>query len=137
VDVTEDWQSKEIGRAGPESDREQRTGEHARDDSPCWASAPGRRGPLFSRSPGLMMGGIFVLCRPAQSVTGTAAYNDERLRDLEAPVGWGGYVASADSWSRTLWNRQSELLAVASMAVLSIHLRAVCSSPRRSSPVST
>ncbi|WP_166020326.1 DUF6766 family protein [Streptomyces chilikensis] len=146
VDVTENWQSeylqfflyifgtvwllqrgspesKEIGRAGTESDREQRTGTHARADSPRWASAPGWRGVLFSRSLGLVMGGIFLLSWLAQSVTGTAAYNEERLRSLEGPVGWGGYVTSADFWSRTLQNWQSELLAVASMAVLSIYLR--------------
>ncbi|NYV76827.1 DUF6766 family protein [Streptomyces sp. UH6] len=146
VDVTENWQSeylqfflyifgtvwllqrgspesKEVGRAGTESDREQRIGAHARDDSPRWASAPGWRGLVFSRSLGLVMGGIFLLCWLAQSITGTAAYNEERLRSLEGPVGWGGYVTSADFWSRTLQNWQSELLAVASMAILSIYLR--------------
>lgn len=32
-------------------------------------------------------------------------------------------MASADFWSRTLQNWQSEFLAVASMAILSIYLR--------------
>lgn len=146
VDVTENWQSeylqfflyifgtvwllqrgspesKELGRAGTESDHDQRTGAHAREDSPRWASARGWRGLLFSRSLGLVMGGIFVLSWLAQSITGTAAYNERQLRDLQAPVSWGGYVTSADFWSRTLQNWQSELLAVASMAVLSIYLR--------------
>jgi hypothetical protein len=69
------------------------------------------------------MGGIFVLSWLAQSIMGTAAYNGQQLRDLQAPVSWGGYVTSSDFWSRTLQNWQSELLAVASMAVLSIYLR--------------
>ncbi len=116
-------ESKEIGRAGTESDREQRIGEHAGEGSPRWASAPGWRGLVFSRLLGLVMGGIFALSWLARSITGTAAYNEERLRSLEGPVGWGGYVTSADFWGRTLQNWQSELLAVASMAVLSIHLR--------------
>jgi hypothetical protein len=38
-------------------------------------------------------------------------------------VSWGGYVTSADFWSRTLQNWQSEFLAVGSMAVLAIYLR--------------
>jgi hypothetical protein len=109
-------ESKELGRAGTESDHDQRTGAHAREDSPRWASARGWRGLLFSRSLGLVMGGIFALSWLAQSITGTAAYNGQQLRDLQAPVSWGG-------WSRTLQNWQSELLAVASMAVLSIYLR--------------
>jgi hypothetical protein len=36
---------------------------------------------------------------------------------------WTGYLASADFWSRSLQNWQSEFLAVGSMAVLSIYLR--------------
>jgi hypothetical protein len=36
---------------------------------------------------------------------------------------WTGYVGSADFWSRTLQNWQSEFLAIGSMAVLSIYLR--------------
>lgn len=59
----------------------------------------------------------------AQSITGTAACNEERLRSREGPVGRGGYVTSADFWDRTLQNWQSEPLAVASMAVLSVYLR--------------
>jgi hypothetical protein len=38
-------------------------------------------------------------------------------------MSWGGYIGSADFWSRTLQNWQSEFLAVASMAILSVYLR--------------
>ncbi|MFD7390069.1 DUF6766 family protein [Streptomyces sp. NPDC059852] len=146
VDVTENWQSeylqfslyilatvwlvqrgspesKEPGRSGTESDREQRTGRHAREDSPRWASAGDWRGLVYSRSLGLVMGGIFLLSWLAQSVTGVAAYNEQQLRRLEAPIGWTEYLSSPDFWSRSLQNWQSELLAVASMAVLAVYLR--------------
>lgn len=146
VDVTENWQSeylqfflyifvtvwllqrgspesKELDRAGPESDEDQLVGEHAPADAPRWARAGGWRQAVYSRSLGLVMGGVFLLCWLAQSVTGTAAYNEQRLRDLQAPVSWAEYLTAADFWNRTFQNWQSELLAVASMVVLSIYLR--------------
>lgn len=146
VDVTENWQSeylqfflyifgtvwllqrgspesKEPGKEGPESDEDQKVGEHAKGDSPRWAAYTDWRGVLFSRSLGLVMGTIFLLSWLSQSITGVAACNEQRLRGLEAPVTWAGYLSSADFWSRTLQNWQSEMLAVASMAVLSIYLR--------------
>ncbi|MEU1367763.1 DUF6766 family protein [Streptomyces sp. NPDC005803] len=146
VDVTENWQSeylqfflyifgtvwllqrgspesKGVHEAGPESDEEQRMGVHARPDSPRWAAATGWRRAAFSRSLGITMGALFLLSWFAQSVAGVASYNEQRLRQLEAPVSWGGYLVSADFWSRTLQNWQSEFLAVASMVILSVYLR--------------
>ncbi|WP_030935352.1 DUF6766 family protein [Streptomyces sp. NRRL B-24720] len=146
VDVTENWQSeylqfflyivatvwllqrgspesKALNKAGTESDQEQRTGERARPDSPRWAGIGGARQALFSRSLGLVMGGLFLLSWLAQSISGVAAYNEQQLRQLQAPIDWGSYLASADFWSRSLQNWQSELLAVASMAILSVYLR--------------
>ncbi|WP_228973608.1 DUF6766 family protein [Streptomyces sp. DH12] len=146
VDVTENWQSeylqfflyifgtvwlvqrgspesKELDKAGTESDEDQKVGEHARKDSPRWARHRDWRGTVFSRSLGLVMGTVFLLSWLAQSITGVAAYNEEQLRRLEGPTTWAHYVSSADFWSRTLQNWQSELLAVASMAVLAIYLR--------------
>ncbi|MBL1110727.1 hypothetical protein JK361_40445 [Streptomyces sp. 5-8] len=146
VDVTENWQSeflqfflyifgtvyllqrgspesKELYKAGPESDRDQRVGEHAREDSPRWAGTRDWRQGLYSRSLGLVMALLFLLSWLAQSISGTAAYNAEQLRDLSQPVSWAAYLASADFWSRTLQNWQSELLAVAAMAILSVYLR--------------
>jgi hypothetical protein len=146
VDVTENWQSeylqfflyifatvwllqrgspesKKMHEAGPESDKEQRMGDHARRDSPRWAGAGGVRQALFSRSLGLVMATLFFLSWLAQSIAGVAAYNEQQLRQLQAPIGWGDYLACSDFWSRTLQNWQSELLAVASMAILSVYLR--------------
>ncbi len=146
VDATENWQSeylqfflyifatvwllqrgspesKEMHKAGPESDEDQRMGEHARPGSPRWAGIGGARQALFSRSLGLVMASLFLLSWLAQSIAGVAAYNEDRLRRLQAPIGWWEYLASADFWSRSLQNWQSELLAVASMAILSVFLR--------------
>ncbi|MFI6538627.1 DUF6766 family protein [Nonomuraea sp. NPDC050547] len=146
VDVAENWQSeylqfllfimvtvwlvqrgspesKKPGEEGGQSDQEQKVGPHARSDSPAWAATRGLRQSLFSNSLGLVMGLVFVLSWLAQSVAGTAAYNNRQLAQLQDPVSWGGYVASADFWSRTLQNWQSEFLAVLSMIVLSVYLR--------------
>ncbi|MFC8588178.1 DUF6766 family protein [Streptomyces sp. NPDC057217] len=146
VDVTENWQSeflqfflyifgtvyllqrgspesKPLDRVGTESERDQRMGDHARADSPRWASTKDWRQALYSRSLGLAMAVFFLLSWLAQSVSGVAAYNELRLRRLQNPVPWRSYVASSDFWSRSLQNWQSELLAVAAMAVLSVYLR--------------
>ncbi|MFF9059416.1 DUF6766 family protein [Streptomyces sp. NPDC101213] len=146
VDVAENWQSeylqfflyigatvwllqrgspesKELGKAGSESDEDQMVGAHAAATSPRWAAASGWRRTVYSHSLLLVMGTIFVLCWLVQSITGVAAYNEQRLRQLQAPLSWSQYLGAADFWNRTLQNWQSELLAVASMAVLSIYLR--------------
>ncbi|MEV4802082.1 DUF6766 family protein [Nonomuraea sp. NPDC049421] len=116
-------ESKELDRAGAESDEDQRVGRHADPDSPRWARAKGLRLWLFSNSLGLVMGLIFLLSWLAQSVAGQAVYNADRLGDLRDPVSWGSYVTSGEFWDRSLQNWQSELLAVLSMVVLSIYLR--------------
>ncbi|GGT05349.1 DUF6766 family protein [Streptomyces chromofuscus] len=87
------------------------------------AGVGGVRQAVFSRSLGLVMGAIFALSWLVQATAGVAAYNERQLRQLQAPIGWGEYLGSADFWSRTLQNRQSEFLAVASMAILSVYLR--------------
>jgi hypothetical protein len=69
------------------------------------------------------MGAIFLLSWLAQSVAGVSAFNERQLSQLQDPVSWTTYLTAPDFWNRTLQNWQSELLAVASMAVLSIFLR--------------
>jgi len=146
VDITENWQSeylqfflyivltvyllqkgspesKELDSVGRETDEEQKVGEYATADSPRWASSRSWVARLYSRSLGLTMGAIFVACWAAQSVAGWVAYNEQRLSQLQGPMSWPGYVTSADFWSRSLQNWQSEFLAIGSMAVLSIFLR--------------
>lgn len=116
-------ESKELHKAGRESDEDQMVGEHAREDSPSWAADRGWRQGAYARSLGLVMGLIFLLSWLAQSITGTAAYNEQQLRQLQAPTSWAEYLLSSDFWNRTLQNWQSELLAIGSMVILSIYLR--------------
>jgi hypothetical protein len=146
VDVAENWQSeylqfflfilltvwlvqkgspesKKPGEIGLESDGDQRVGPYARPDSPAWAKTGGWRRILFSNSLGLVMGVVFLLSWLAQSAAGVVAFNEERLANLERPVSWTRYLGEPDFWNRTLQNWQSEFLAVASMAILSIYLR--------------
>ena len=146
MDVTENWQSeylqfllyifvtvwflqrgspesKELGKAGIESDKDQLVGKYVRADSPAWAKAGGWRLSVYARSLALVMGTIFLLSWLAQSIAGQSAYNEDQLAQLQEPISWSGYVSSADFWNRTLQNWQSEFLAVASMVLLSIYLR--------------
>jgi hypothetical protein len=116
-------ESKPLDQAGLESDREQKVGEFAGDDSPKWARAAGWRRTLYSNSLGLVMGLLFLASWLTQSIAGVAAYNEQQLGRLEDPVSWSRYIMEPDFWDRTLQNWQSELLAVASMAILSIYLR--------------
>jgi hypothetical protein len=128
-------ESKNLDEAGLESDKEQKVGPYATADSPAWARAGGWRTAVFSNSLGLVMGAIFLASWLAQSVAGVAAFDEEQLGDRQDPVSWGKYLLEPDFWNRTLQNWQSELLAVASMAILSIYLRQRGSS--QSKPVGT
>jgi hypothetical protein len=116
-------ESKKPGEEGLESDKEQRVGRYANEDSPEWVRAGGWRTALFSRSLGLLMGGLFLLTWAASSVAGWAAYNSEQLGQRQDPVSWLGYLGEADFWNRSFQNWQSEMLAVGSMAVFSVYLR--------------
>jgi hypothetical protein len=128
-------ESKALDQAGLESDKEQKVGAFADENSPAWARARGWRLALFSHSLGLVMGLLFVGSWLAQSIAGVAAYNEDQLGNLQDPVSWGRYLLEPDFWNRTLQNWQSELLAVASMAILAIYLRQRGSS--QSKPVGT
>jgi hypothetical protein len=146
VDVAENWQSeflqftlyilatvflvqrgssesKELGKVVLESDEEQKVAEHAEPDSPRWAKTRGWRLTLYSWSLTLVMALIFLGSWLAQSIAGRAAYNEQQLSQLQDPVGWTAYAISADFWSRTLQNWQSEFLAVAAMAIFAVYLR--------------
>lgn len=146
TDVTENWQSeylqfllyilatvwllqlgspesKEFGKAGLESDKDQLVGKYADSNSPRWATVGGLRTTLFSWSLALVMAAIFLVSWFAQSFAGWASFNEIRLQRLQDPISWGSYVLNADFWARTLQNWQSEFLAVGSMAVFSIYLR--------------
>ena len=116
-------ESKPLGQAGRESDKDQKVGRHADADSPAPARAGGAWLWWYSNSLGLTMGLIFLGSWIAQAVAGRTAYNAVQLRDYQDPLGLGEYLASPDFWNRTLQNWQSEFLAILSMALLSIYLR--------------
>jgi hypothetical protein len=116
-------ESKALGRAGRESDREQLVGEHARDDSPRWARAAGLRRRIYENSLLLVMAPIWIGTWFAQSITGVTEYNAERLDHQEDTLSWLEYLGSADFWEKTLQNWQSEFLAVGSLAIFAVYLR--------------
>jgi hypothetical protein len=116
-------ESKELSKAGRESDEDQMLGEHTRPNSPKWARLGGLRTTIYSNSLLFVMGAIWVLSWLAQSVTGRIVFNSEQLDHQASPVSWATYLTTSDFWSRTLQNWQSEFLAVGSMAILTVYLR--------------
>lgn len=116
-------ESKEPGKEGQESDREQKVGRHADADSPLLARIGGLPTKIYSNSLVIAMGLIFFGSWLAQSVTGWPAYNAEQSAFSQPTVSWLEYLGTADFWERTLQNWQSEFLAVGTMAVFAIYLR--------------
>jgi hypothetical protein len=116
-------ESKELHKAGRESDKAQKVGGHAQPNSPLWAKADGIRRILYENSLLLVMGAIWLGTWFAQSATGVAQYNTQRLDHQEDPVSWSSYLTTPDFWERTLQNWQSEFLAVGSFAILAVYLR--------------
>jgi hypothetical protein len=116
-------ESKELDKAGRESERAQKLGPHADHRSPSWARADGVRRFIFSNSLLFVMGSIWVATWLVQAITGHVSYNAEQLDHQEPTVSFAGYLATSDFWNRTLQNWQSEFLAVGSMAILSVYLR--------------
>jgi hypothetical protein len=116
-------ESKELDKAGLESDEQQKVGPYAQQNSPLWAKVGGIRRTLYENSLLLVMGAIWIGSWFAQSVTGLAQYNSERLDHQMDGVSWSSYIGTADFWEKTLQNWQSEFLAVGSMAILAVYLR--------------
>jgi hypothetical protein len=116
-------ESKELHKAGRESDEEQKVGEHADAGSPRWAKVGGIRRTLYENSLLIVMVAIWLGTWFAQSVTGKVEYNADRLDHNMDAVSWGEYLTRADFWEKTLQNWQSEFLAVGSMAILAVYLR--------------
>ena len=116
-------ESKELDKAGLESDEDQKVGEHADERSPAWAKVDGLRRRIYENSLLLVMGTIWVASWFAHSVTGWSTYNAEQLQHEQETLSWWSYAGSADFWQTSLQNWQSEFLAVGSMVVLSIYLR--------------
>jgi hypothetical protein len=116
-------ESKEPGKQGTETLKEQKIGEHAQEDSPEWAKPRGIRTYLYSNSLLIVMSIIFFGSWFAQSVTGWTQFNADQVDHHQMTVDWLGYVGSADFWKATLENWQSEFLAVGSFVALTVFLR--------------
>jgi hypothetical protein len=116
-------ESKELDKAGRESDERQKVGAYAQQNSPRWAKVSGIRRTIYENSLLIVMGSIWLGTWFAQSVAGRVQYNSDRLDHHMDTVSWLAYVGKPDFWSRTLQNWQSEFLAVGSMAILAVYLR--------------
>src|SRR5215204_2075299 len=116
-------ESKEPGKEGLETLKEQKIGEHAQQDSPEWAKPRGIKTFVYSNSLLIVMSIIFFGSWFAQSVTGWTEFNSQQADHGEAAVSWLSYVGSADFWEATLQNWQSEFLAVGSFAAITVFLR--------------
>jgi hypothetical protein len=116
-------ESKELDKAGRESEKDQKLGEHADRDSPAWARVGGVRTFLYSNSLLIVMSTIFLGSWFAHSVTGWTSYNAHQIDHEQSTLSWMEYLGSADFWETTLQNWQSEFLAVGSMAILAVYLR--------------
>ena len=116
-------ESKELDKAGRESDEEQKVGKHAGQRSPKWAKVEGLRRTVYENSLVLVMGLFWLGTWLAQSITGVAQYNADQLDHHQDPVSWSQYIGTGEFWDNTLQNWQSEFLAVGSMAILAVYLR--------------
>ena len=116
-------ESKELDKAGGESDRDQRVGRYAKEGSPRWAKAGGVRLWVYENSLIIVMALVFFASWLAQSFSGWTLYNSDQHEHHEAAISWWSYVGGSDFWNDTFQNWQSEFLAVGSFAVLTIFLR--------------
>ena len=116
-------ESKKLDKAGQESDKEQKIGEHADSDSPRWARLGGFRTFVFANSLLIAMLLIWLGSWVAQSITSLSQYNEERFSHQQDAVSWLSYLGTSDFWEKTFQNWQSEFLAVGSMAIFSVYLR--------------
>jgi hypothetical protein len=143
--VLENWQSEwlqfllfilatmfVIQKGSPESeteprmstDKEERIGRYAQPGSPRWAKTGGWRTTVYAYSLLIVMTVIFLGSWAGQSVTGWSEYNDEQARHDRPAKSWSAYVRTAEFWEDTLQNWQSEFLAVGTLAIFSVFLRA-------------
>jgi len=122
-------------KPGRGSDREQRVGRYAPESGPRWARVGGARQTLYSYSLLIVMGLLFLGSWAGQSVTGWNELSDQQRAHGEAGLSYLGYLGSPEFWENTTQNWQSEFLAVGTMAIFAVYLRARGSA--ESKPVGT
>jgi hypothetical protein len=121
--------------AGTESDKDEQVGRFAPQRAPAWAKVGGWRQVLYSYSLLILCSAIFVASWAGQSVTGWTEYNDEQVEHGAQTVSWTGYLHHPQFWEETFQNWQSEFLAVGSLVIFAVFLRARGST--ESKPVGT
>jgi hypothetical protein len=107
---------------GDEADSDPR---QRRDDPD--APGPVRRGGLaltiYEHSLSLALLSLFLVSFVFHALGGHAEFNQQQLEHGAAPVSLWSFVTSSEFWFQSMQNWQSEFLAVAALAVLSIFLR--------------
>jgi Domain of unknown function (DUF6766) len=78
---------------------------------------------LYMNSLAIALVGLFVLSLVLHAVGGTWAHNADQLAHGGQPIGIMQFVTTAEFWFQSMQNWQSEFLAVAALAFLSIFLR--------------
>lgn len=116
-------EAKQPGDASFPSDEEEAEGPYARQESPLAVRLGGLRERAYANSLLILMAVLFLASWAAQSVTDWSEYNSMQVEHGLPPVGWFGYLGSADFWAKTLQNWQSEFLAIASLVIFSVFLR--------------
>jgi hypothetical protein len=107
---------------GDEADADPRDRRDAKD-----APGPVKRGglalTLYEHSLSIAMFSLFLLSFVLHALGGHADFNQQQLEHGEAAVSFWSFVTSSQFWFQSMQNWQSEFLAVAALAVLSIFLR--------------
>jgi hypothetical protein len=116
-------ESKPPDELGSGSDKEQKVGAYADEDSPLWARLGDWRTRLYSHSLIIVMTLFFFFSWGAQAVSGWSDYNQTQQEHKEATVSFVTYLVRPDFWEKTMQNWQSEFMAVATMAILTVYLR--------------
>ena len=117
-------ESKELDKAGRESDQAQKVGPHAQQNSPRWAKVAGIRRTLYENSLVLVMGTFWLGHVACPVHHRRRAVQRGPARPPPGPAELVGTTSRrADFWENTLQNWQSEFLAVGSMAILAVYLR--------------
>jgi hypothetical protein len=78
---------------------------------------------LYMNSLAIALFALFALSFVVHAIGGTWAYNEEQVAHGGETVGVLGFMTTSDFWYQSMQNWQSEFLAVAALAVLSIFLR--------------
>jgi len=91
------------------------------------APGPAKRGGLvltvYEHSLSIALFALFVVSFVLHALGGHAEFNQQQLEHGAAPVSLWSFVTSSQLWFQSMQNRQSEFLAVGTLAVLGIFLR--------------